>query len=150
MSKSDSFGSWSLVESSKDGFPLLVRIRAEIKDLPSIRESHPLLIKVTWEFGHDSISGMPSAAEEDAMQCFENLLVPRVEADFSALLTIAVTYDGNRSWYFYSSNSNEFTNRLNDLPQTEERMPIVINKRSDEDWEYYGAFMRDFLELAKS
>lgn len=125
---------WAIAEGKHNKLPLTIRFRNELQTRPDI-VNHPHLIQITWAY--DGLeSGLPGNLINEQMSIFEDRLTSAVEHDASAVLVAVITNDGEREWSFYSSDVQEFANRLSNMPQAEEKYPIDMTTRNDPEWEF--------------
>lgn len=125
---------WSLAEGERDRRPFRLRFREGFETPPDL-SAFPKLLRVTWTFRGDG-SGFPDAADNEAMEVFENRLVPALEHDFAGVLTAVITHDRRRTWAFYVTTVQAFSERLHEMPQEEEPYPIHIEAKDDPAWEF--------------
>lgn len=50
---------------------------------------------------------------------------------------MVLTGRSEREFVFYTSDPQEFVQRLSQMPQNEDRYPIEIHAIEDQDWKYY-------------
>ena len=126
---------WAIAEGTHKDLPLLVRFREKL--VPGIDVSnHPQLIRIYWEYEAHT-SGMPSEADSDEMEVFENRLVDALENDLAGVLAAVVTTNGYREWIYYINSVDTFASRLHNMPQEQVPYPITIETEADPEWDYY-------------
>lgn len=128
---------WSLAEIYRQddgGLEYLFRWRQLPKDL--VRSDWPCTLVITWENRFSTPEGFPVEREWDLMGEFDLRLGEAVEHDALALMTLCLT--GNREWklVFHTRDVDEFSKRLHEMPQEEQRYPIQIEKHDDPSWKY--------------
>jgi hypothetical protein len=126
---------WTLLESSHEGSPLLVRFRRFVRGVDCA--AYPIRLNIFWQMTKPDHNGLASPTEGAALELFENRLVSAVERDRHSLLSVVLTRKGQREFVFHSPDSTEFLQRLSDMPQEVEPYPIEIHRNDDPDWEYY-------------
>jgi hypothetical protein len=132
---------WSIAEIENDGYPIIIRFRNEL-DILFGKEIYPHLLQVDWKFSSLIKSGMPSRTDANEASKFEDFLIDSIEVDLQSILTFVITNDGLRSWYIYTNNIDEFSNRLHNIPQKDERYPIEIYLSENEGWKSYEDIVR--------
>ncbi len=94
-------------------------------------------VEISWPYEGDA-SGMPTEAEAERMETFEQTVRPAMEKkDKLAILTAVYTGGGNRIWVFYTRTTRVFGERLNEVLASHELYPITIYTELDPDWEEY-------------
>lgn len=130
---------WTLSEGAYPGKPSLFRFRHELGSKKPNIKNHPNLVTVIWSYdGGDS--GMPDTKSSEAMGVFENRLVSAVEHDLSAVLSVVITNNNERKWFFYAKSVEKFGKRLASMPQETERYPIDITAEPDPNWSLFFKF----------
>lgn len=127
---------WSIAELENDGHLLIIRFRDKLNSLCG-KEVYPHLLQVAWEFSDPSETGMPDRIEASKASEFEDFIVDSIESDLQSVLTFVATSDGFRSWYIYTNDVDEFSNRLHNIPQKKEKYPIEIHLTTNENWKSY-------------
>jgi len=127
--------SWAVVETSQNEFPLIIRVRQKVDT--SLRSSRPYKITIIWSVIHGRDNGFPVKMEQLEMERFEDLLVEAFEKDNQAVLMLVYTSAGTREWVFYTKDVDEFSKRLNSIPQEQQKYPIEIFSDTDIGWELY-------------
>jgi len=130
---------WTCSKGSHSGKPLIVRVRRDFAFVTD-RSGYPTLLKIVWTFEADR-AGMPDRLAAEAMEQFENRVVPAFEHDCHAVLTAVVTTHGTRLWIFYTSDVDECADRLSAANQ-EQTCPIELLAREDREW----SFLREKME----
>jgi hypothetical protein len=128
---------WTLAEifnRESEALELLFRWR----DIPRgvDRGQWPTLLIVTWENRFSTPEGFPVEREWDAMSDFELRLGEATEHDALAVMSLSLTGNKERMFLFHTKDVEEFSKRLHELPQEEQRYPIRIEKRDDPGWAY--------------
>jgi Family of unknown function (DUF695) len=126
---------WTVSADQSLDFPMIVRIRSKLDSMKG-RENFPHMMRMAWSFKIPGQGGMPSKAESDELSKFEKHLERCFESDLQSVLTIVITKNGLREWYFYTNGIDEFMERLRSVPH-ENQNPIEIYFTSDENWKYY-------------
>jgi len=133
---------WSLGEGKHNDKPLVIRFRQNLLPLAGHPE-YPNRLKISWTFRAKTANGMPTPDEGNEMGTFEDRLVEALEKGNQAILTVVVTNDGKRDWYFYTSDVTETGKRINDMPQEKEAYPVQISVARDEAWDFYRDISKD-------
>ena len=91
---------------------MLLRFRPGLKSfLGDPRFSRRL--QITWAFGDQNSSGMPSDEDSDAMRPMEDRLVEALEAEQAGILAFVHTHGGKRQWHFYIAESCDLRSVIN-------------------------------------
>ena len=117
--------SWSIAEVENNGFPIIIRFRNNL-DILCGKVLYPHLLQVDWAFPTPSESGMPNRTDAAETSAFEDLLIDSIECDLQSILAFVITHNGFRSWYIYTENVDEFSNRLHNIPQKIEKYPVEL------------------------
>ncbi len=133
---------WTLIEAHGNDGPIIVRHRQFPDGFPKNRFPHRL--NIFWQMSEAAENGMPEDAESGRMQAFEDRLVDATEADKQSILSLVLTGNGQREYVFHTSDTDEFLQRLTDMPQEEDPYPIEIDHTEDDAWEYYDRVLADF------
>jgi hypothetical protein len=108
------------------------------------RGSLPERVILVWRY--QSQSGMPAAAEREAMDRLEDLLAPIVETPGQAVLSLVSTGENLREWTYYAKSEGEFLYELNRVTAGNPRFPIEIHAAPDPAWLTYERFRRGVRE----
>jgi Family of unknown function (DUF695) len=135
--------SWSIAEVENNGCPIIIRFRSKL-DILCGKKLYPHLLQVDWKFSNPSELGMPNRTEAAETSTFEDLLINSIECDLQSILTFVITHNGFRSWYIYTNNVDEFSNRLHNIPQKTERYPVEICLFKNEGWKYYEEIVHEY------
>lgn len=98
------------------------------------RGQWPSTLVITWENRFSTPEGFPVERELEAMGVFELRLGEAVEKDALAVMSISVTGQKERVLVFHTHDVAEFSKRLHEMPQEEQRYPIYIEKFDDPSW----------------
>jgi uncharacterized protein DUF695 len=125
--------SWSVLEGSADGKPLIVRAR---KGFPSsaVRLLFAQLMVIVWEYEEANESGMPAKEEHARMQAFEDALERGLEAGLNGIQAACVTGAGRKEWRYYCSSPEAFMEALNHDLGEHDPYPIDIRGFKDPEW----------------
>ena len=126
---------WTGLEAQTETYKFLMRFRRFPNHLDT--KKYPIRLNIFWHFTDKHESGMPSNQDSIDLESFENRLIDAVETDEFSILSIVYTGNGQREFFFHTSDQNEFLNRLTNMPQEETPYPIEINSNQDENWDYY-------------
>jgi len=108
------------------------------------KASLPDRVILVWRYETDS--GMPSAAEREAMDRLEDLLAPRIERSGFAMLALVSTGENLREWIYYAKSEAEFLQALNSALEEQARFPIEIHAGPDPSWSTYEGFRKELQE----
>ncbi len=126
---------WAVAEGVHNDLPLMIRFRNKL--VPNVNVSAlPRLIQIYWNYSEHE-SGMPSEAESQSMEVFENRLVEALESDISGILAAAITTNGYREWVYYTQSTDIFAKKLHNMHQEIDPYPIEIEADSDPEWNYF-------------
>ncbi len=129
---------WATATGELDGHTIIYRY---VEKLPAgfKTESQPERVDISWSYG-DANNGMPPPDVNERQIRFEDLLAP-LEPSI-ATLAVVRTGGGDKTWVYYTSNTDVFMRRLNDLLASEPRFPIEIVFNDDKQWALYWRFWR--------
>lgn len=108
------------------------------------RKQWPTLLRVVWENRFSTREGFPVAREQDAMGVFELRLGEAVERDALAVMSLSLTGEKRREFLFHTRDVAEFSRRLHEMPQEDERYPITIEKAEDPEWQAFDEVFERF------
>lgn len=131
---------WSLAEGEMDDHTMFLRFRTTITKKLNL-SAFPKAIHIFWDYKSEN-NGMPSSILSKNMEEFENRITDALEGDQSGILTVIKTYQGTRQWLFYTTNTENFSDKLHNMPQNKDPYPIEIEAENDEEWEYFFDGMR--------
>lgn len=131
---------WEGVKGEYGGVAYSMRYRPNLTTHPDLA-SYPKLIRVIWGFASNE-TNLPTAQDRFQMARFESRLVEAVETDLAALLVAVVTNHHQRIWSLYAHDSQEFSQRLNQIPQETEPYPISVVAKDDAEWAFYKLLVR--------
>ncbi|MDR0431384.1 MAG: DUF695 domain-containing protein [Tannerellaceae bacterium] len=99
-------------------------------------------VEITWKYEPDS-KGMPSNVEGERMETVQETLRKAMEKDKFSILTGVYTGGGEKVWVFYTRTSRVFGEKLNEVLEPFELLPISIYTEADSGWEEY----KDMYEM---
>lgn len=123
--------SWCMFQFEEEGCQVLVRALDRMPDQELI-DAHPVQTTISWEYTPNE-TGFPEEAELLRITELENLLVAGVTE--VSVLTLTLTGNGRRQWWFYAREVDEFVDALNRALSGYPRFPIQINTCEDMGWE---------------
>lgn len=132
---------WTLIEAHGEDGPILVRHRQFPKGFR--RGGFPHRLNIFWQMSEAADNGMPEDAESDRMKTFEDRLVEATESDKQSVLSLVLTGNGQREYVIHTSDTDEFLQRLTDMPQEDAPYPIEIEHTEDDAWEYCDRVLAD-------
>lgn len=135
MFESADNAAWTLAQGHTGEYPFIVRYRQFAQDFP--RDAYPDRLNVFWSMQQPDENGLPSPEETGRLETFENRLIAAVEKDETAWLVAVVTGRSEREFVFQLQQPQQFLQRLNEMPQEDERYPIEIHHTDDPDWNYF-------------
>lgn len=111
-------------------------------DLDLFRTSGKLRIRVeiTWPYRSDD-EGMPLEADATLIAEIEPLLRKAMERDKLAILTGNYTGAGQKVWVWYTRHLPSFGQRLNEVLQPYETLPLDIHCEEDDTWDEYRSML---------
>jgi Family of unknown function (DUF695) len=134
---------WSIAESKSNDCLMVIRFRNKLDSILG-QELYPDLLQLSWEFPQHSQEKKLAQIEASI---FEDLLVDSIEHDLQSILAFVTTDDDFKSWFVYTNDVNEFSHRLHNIAQREERYPIEISLTSNEGWKSYNDIMTIYNEV---
>ncbi|MFZ6747222.1 DUF695 domain-containing protein [Undibacterium sp. JH2W] len=116
---------------------IVFRYLKEFKNSYNIKQ-YPDQVTLTWTyFGN---KGMPSTDERVKMDKFEDTLLPLLDKDNLATLTIVSTGNNVREWKYYAKSSSSFKRKLNLALKEFSDLPIEFQISPDPEWTVYKNF----------
>src|SRR5262249_4266197 len=122
---------------------IIVRARPHIKQLAG-HPHYERRLNVTWRYGDDGKTGMPSPELNLEMHSFELRLFEALEDQNHAIAVAVVTHAGSREWIFYSLDVNESVRRINDAFAQEPQRPLELEAVDDPNWAEYTGILANF------
>lgn len=135
---------WTGAEGANDrGIPVMVRYR---QNLQSFIDTglYKNKIAITWAYDIDEAAQMPTPGEAEVMDKLETDLIQAMEEDRQSILATVKTGEGTKTWTWYSANAKEAEQRVNDVLEQFETLPIRINQADDPNWDEYYNFITEF------
>lgn len=126
---------WAGSEGELESGPFILRFRTPVAS-PGATHPYEHLLHVIWAYADEDSGTLPTDADSEAMQEFEDRLCEAWEHDALAILTAVLTFDGARQWVFYTQEVAECEERLNAMAQGDEPYPIELTTEPDPDWSY--------------
>ena len=130
---------WFNAEGKIGGRLSLLRIRPELRSFAG-QALFPRCLKVSWNYGDNEKSGMPSGDTDDLMKELEDKLVRELESKGLGLLTFVVTERGTRTWSFYVNESGALKDAINGALSSMPRLPIQLRIESDPGWSSFSSY----------
>ena len=128
---------WKVGTFEDNGKPIIIRSLSKVPDGISTSD-YPNMMAVSWKF--ESINGMPSPAEKELMNEFEESVTELVESEEKAYLTLIVTGNEVCEWQFYTKNKVEFMTLLNQALSGKKSLPIQLSVETDPDWSAFKQY----------
>lgn len=125
---------WTLAEISREGGEVEFLLRWRVVPKAVRRAEWPSTLVITWENRFSTSEGFPIESEFTAMGTFELRLGEAVERDALAVMSLSVTGKEERQLVFHTRDVAEFSKRLHEMPQEQQRYPIRIEKSDDPGW----------------
>ena len=123
----------------------MLRFRPALKEfLGDPRFSRRL--QITWSYGDDNLSGMPSGEDSEAMRSMEDRLVETLEAEEAGVLAFVHTHAGARQWHFYSADSADLGALINQALSELPKLPISLEIEDDAEWGEMSAVLDSVRE----
>jgi len=132
-------GIWALRSGIDDGYPYVIRVRTDTRDLAG-HPALPNLLQISWTFlleGQQVQVGLPTRDQADEMEAFENRIVDALQRGPVALLVSVNTRQGERRWLWYCGAPDETEQQLNAALGRDASFPIVIETLADPEWKFY-------------
>jgi hypothetical protein len=130
---------WATVEAEQQGRPLIIRCRSGL--LPQVGTGRwTYRLTVVWTFppeGTEGTHGLPSPAQQEAMNRFEDAAMAGLEGPGVAVLASVATTGGQREWVWYSRPAAEFNPAFNAALKGHPRYPLQIQLAADPQWRGY-------------
>ena len=126
---------WALAEGEHEGHPLLSRFREFPGNFP--RVSYPERLNLFWQMLERDENGWPTEFEFERLKAFEDRLVEAVEHDGQSILSVVLTCNGEKEFVFHTADVTIFLSKLTNMPQEQERYPIMIISNTDPEWGYF-------------
>ena len=130
---------WATVTAEQNGRPLVIRCRTGLVPLTGDAR-WPHRLTVVWAYpleGTEGKEGLPTAAQREAMNKFEDAAVAGLESAAVAVLTSVATTGGRREWVWYSRPAAELNPALNAALKGHPRYPLQIQIADDPQWRGY-------------
>jgi hypothetical protein len=129
---------WSVAQGEKNGKPLLIRYRSERPKGVEAR-GFPFLLSATWSYQPNEF-GLPSAAEMESMDKFEDALASSLEGSQTAHLMVILTGDSERDWLWYTCGEEDAMRQVNQALKGHNRYPVQFSVQKDLAWKAYAQF----------
>jgi hypothetical protein len=83
---------------------------------------------------------MPTPADKEQMDLLEDLLLPALEKNNDAILTVVATGNGTREWQWYSAAPETTMLLVNSALAGHPPFPVELSIQDDPEWEAYSQF----------
>jgi hypothetical protein len=97
---------------------------------------YPWRMVVLWPYAEAGSGALPSPQAREEMDVFEERICEAFGHDAHAVWVAVLTFDGARTWLFYTSDVEECMRRLEAMPQEAEPYPIEMEAEEDPKWMY--------------
>ena len=129
---------WSVIQSEKNGKPLLIRYRSERpRDVETA--AFPFLLSATWTYQANE-AGLPAPEELELMGKFEDALESALDASQTAHLMVILTGNGERDWLWYTCGEAEAMRQVNQALKGHKPYPVEFSVQQDRRWRAYAQF----------
>lgn len=136
---------WSIAEGKKEnGKPYFLRF-LELYPTAEEQEKFSFLIEITWDYQEANSSGMPDPETYDLMNSFEDILKAEIESPDLCVFVLTLTGDGEKIWQVYGTDPELFVEKLNQVMEGREVLPLQIDVFQDKEWNGYKEFV-DLLQ----
>jgi hypothetical protein len=98
------------------------------------------LVYFTVEYQPRDSSGLPESEDAKALYDFEEVAIPRVEAEATCVLVASVVKGGVKDHLFYVSDPDLFIGALNGQRKALENFRVSLEKHFDPKWEVFSDF----------
>lgn len=124
---------WTVAEAGSDEAPIILRYR---EPLLSVHDTsgYGELLHILWSFAARNEFGLPEPDEHSEAGKFENYLCDVFEHDQHGVLALVITGNGEREFFLYTSDGQECSKRIHEMPQQEEPYPIQLTLEDDPQW----------------
>jgi len=129
---------WSVLQTEKNGKPLLVRYRSE-RPQSVEAAAFPFLLSATWTYRANE-AGFPTPEEVKWMDKFEDALVAALEGSRTAHLMVVLTGNGERDWLWYTCGEAEAMSQVNHALKGHKPYPVEFSVQKDRGWKAYAQF----------
>ena len=109
---------------------------SEIKGHPSL----PTLVYFTVEFEPRDSSGLPNTTDTQALYDFEEVAIPKIEAEAKCVLVASVVKGGIKDHLFYVSDPDSFLEAMNGERKALENFRGALEQHTDPNWDVYSDF----------
>ncbi len=122
---------WCMFQFEEEGCQVHVRA---LEQMPAqdLIDAHPIQTVISWEYAPNE-DGFPEEVELLRIGELEELLIAGVTQ--ISVLTLSLTGNGRREWWFYAAETEGFLEALNQALSGYPRFPIQINTCEDAGWE---------------
>jgi len=134
--------SWLTAETTYEGFPLLLRRRADL-DVESLRPAFPSLAVVTHEFIVREPSGLPDADYNDGLAEMDLELVTAFDAKYTGVPALVETFGGKRHYYFYVSPDADVSAAISAVARRYPGERLSWSIRADPKWSFIERYAQD-------
>jgi hypothetical protein len=128
---------WSILEKTSGDAPALLRYRSPVPK-PTEVEGCGWALRILWAYAEVDSGAWPTPDDSEKMSAFEEKLSQALEGSMLAFLAAVLTFDGARTWLFYTRDVDECSRRLNATFGTEP-LPIELDAFEDPQWEHLRA-----------
>jgi hypothetical protein len=132
---------WTLATSSRDGYPMFLRIANAYLGLGGVPGYEDRII-VGAQLREPRASGLPGDSEGDDLKAFELTLCKELEQENESLCALVITNQGFRDFIFYSRNANAAERKLLMAKSDLQSHKFQVSVERDADWQLYSVFTR--------
>ncbi|HEY0843834.1 MAG TPA: DUF695 domain-containing protein [Noviherbaspirillum sp.] len=129
----DTDDNWLVAEGQRNGFPIIVRAKAELPE-HRIRKQYGWLTVITWTYSVES-GGLPGADENQKMNNLEDTIESRLEATGLCMAVASRTGNGKKEWSYYVRDRDEFISAFNKVMHGKPRLPLTMHFYHDPAWQ---------------
>jgi hypothetical protein len=126
---------WVGVEATKQGFPVLMRIRRITPQL-----SFKTLFVVVWSYPEDQAKRLPSAEFYAKIEHFERAAIDGMEQEPLGIYVASETGLGTTKYFIYTQAPESLAAFLNEQIDASEKVEFAASE--DEGWHEYTRFAR--------
>jgi hypothetical protein len=132
---------WStaIAERPRDGRKIIHRFIDKLEN-PSEKLTYPIAVTLTWRY--DSVNGLPSNAEADAIYKLEDIIEDRVEKRGEAKLALVSTGNNLRTWIYYVKSEALFRKTIVDALEAV-NLQLQVSSKIDAGWQQLENFKKD-------
>jgi hypothetical protein len=124
---------WLTTKIEHEGFPLYLR-KPDYSNIFIYINKFPRLLCVTQKLKKVTSNGLPESDYNMSLIDFDEQMTNLFDNENDGLIFLIETFGGDRSYYYFISESVDYEGRIKDLNNNYRDIELEVRSQTDKDW----------------